>query len=54
MKRHSACCIGPYPDDLVEKITSAKAGNPMTADEFMEWLKGHSDQGRHGANPVRA
>jgi hypothetical protein len=38
---HQPCplCHGPYPDDLVRKIRSAKAGKPMTADEFRRWLK---------------
>lgn len=33
-------CQGWLPDDLVRKIKSAKPlGKPMTADEFMKWLK---------------
>ena len=33
-------CQGRLPDDFVRKIKSAKpVGKPMTADEFMEWLK---------------
>ena len=32
-------CHGPYPDDLVRKVKSAKMGKPMTPDEFMRWLR---------------
>ena len=33
-------CHGSYPDDLVERIKSAKPmGEPMSAEQFMEWLK---------------
>ena len=33
-------CHGPYPDDLVRRIKSAKVvTKPMTADEFMKWLR---------------
>lgn len=39
MTRRPTCCHGPYPDDLVRRIKSAKpVGEPMTADEFIKWL----------------
>lgn len=37
---HCPCCEGRLPADLVERIRSAKpVGKPMSAEQFMEWLK---------------
>ena len=38
MSQGSRCCHGPYPDEFVRKIMSAKSSKPMTANEFMRWL----------------
>jgi len=39
MSKHCRLCHGPYPDDLVRLIRSAKTtGKPMTVEQFEEWL----------------
>ena len=47
-------CHGPYPDDLVERIKSAKpVGEPVTAQQFMEWLEAprSSEENAIGKDP---
>jgi hypothetical protein len=38
-RRSCSLCHPPYPDDLVRLIRSAKAGKPMTVEQFEHWLK---------------
>ena len=40
MATESNCCDGPYSDDFVRLIKSAKVvGEPMTIEEFTEWMR---------------